>query len=50
VRSAEAIEAESLPTLTAEVARLNHQVAELQHANAMLREALSRVQMRLIPA
>lgn len=46
VPSAEAIGAEHVRTLIAEVDRLHHQVTELQHANATLRDALSRAQMR----
>lgn len=48
VRSAEAIEAEHVTRLLAEVRRLQSQVTELQRANATLREALSRAQTRLI--
>jgi predicted nucleic acid-binding Zn ribbon protein len=47
VRSTDAIEAGLVATLRAEVDRLQRQVTELQHANATLREALSRAQMRL---
>lgn len=50
VRSADAIEAEHLTALLAEVDRLQRQVKELQHANAALREALSRTQTRLLSA
>jgi predicted nucleic acid-binding Zn ribbon protein len=48
VRSAEAIGAECVRELTTEIDRLQHQVTELQDANATLREALSRSQARLI--
>jgi predicted nucleic acid-binding Zn ribbon protein len=48
--SAGAIEAEHVTVLLAEVDRLQHQVAELQEANATLREALSQAQERLITA
>ncbi|MEV0790440.1 DUF2116 family Zn-ribbon domain-containing protein [Kribbella sp. NPDC050459] len=50
VRSAEAIEAEHVAVLLAEVGRLQRQVSELQRANATLREALNRAQTRLISA
>jgi predicted nucleic acid-binding Zn ribbon protein len=50
VRSAEAIEAEHVAVLLAEVVRLQRQVTELQRANAILREALGRAQTRLISA
>jgi predicted nucleic acid-binding Zn ribbon protein len=50
VRSAQAIEAEHVTALLAEVDRLQHQVTELQRANATLREALNRAQTRLISA
>ncbi|WP_133788398.1 DUF2116 family Zn-ribbon domain-containing protein [Kribbella sp. VKM Ac-2571] len=50
VRSAEAIEAEHVTVLLAEVGRLQHQVTELQRANVSLREALSSAQTRLILA
>ena len=50
VRSAEAIEAEHVTVLLAEVDRLHRQVTELQQANATLREALSQSQKRLITA
>jgi predicted nucleic acid-binding Zn ribbon protein len=50
VRSAEAIEAEYITVLLAEVDRLQHQVTELQQANATLREAPSQAQKRLITA
>lgn len=50
VRSAEAIEAEHVTVLLAEVDRLQRQVTELQQANATLRAALSRAQKRLITA
>lgn len=48
VRSAEAIEAERVRELIAEIERLERQVVELQGANATLREAHSRVQLRLV--
>ncbi|MEV0290708.1 DUF2116 family Zn-ribbon domain-containing protein [Kribbella sp. NPDC050820] len=48
VRSAEAIEAEHITGLLAEVDRLQHQVSELQRVNGTLREALRRAQTRLI--
>jgi protein-arginine kinase activator protein McsA len=48
VCSAEAVEAEHVSALLAEVDRLRRQVAELQQANATLREALSHAQRRLI--
>jgi predicted nucleic acid-binding Zn ribbon protein len=48
VRSAEAIEAEHVTVLLAEVDRLRHQVTELQQANATLREALSKAQKAFI--
>jgi hypothetical protein len=47
---AEAIEADHVTVLLAEVDRLQRQVAELQQANATLREALSHAQKRLITA
>ncbi|MER7247003.1 DUF2116 family Zn-ribbon domain-containing protein [Kribbella sp. NPDC000426] len=50
VRSADAIEAEHVTVVLAEVDRLQHQVAELQRANAALREALSRAQACLMAA
>ncbi|MFF0341244.1 hypothetical protein [Kribbella sp. NPDC004875] len=50
VRSAEEFEAETVSVLLAEVDRLQGQVTELQHANATLREALSRAQTRLLSA
>ncbi|WP_433169153.1 hypothetical protein [Kribbella sp. CA-247076] len=48
VRSAEVVEAEQVTVLLAEVDRLQHQVTELQQANAMLRQAFSQAQKRLI--
>ncbi|GAA3111731.1 hypothetical protein GCM10010530_38320 [Kribbella aluminosa] len=48
VLSAEAIEAEHVTVLLAEVDRLRHQVAELQQSNAALREALSEAQKAFI--
>ena len=48
VRSAEAIEAEHVRELMAEIERMERQVVELQGANATLRKALSRVQLRLV--
>lgn len=50
VRSAQAIEAEHVAVLLAEVDRLQRQTTELQHANATLREALSRAQKLLLTA
>ncbi|MFG1909442.1 DUF2116 family Zn-ribbon domain-containing protein [Kribbella sp. NPDC048928] len=50
VRSAEAIEAEHVTLLLAEVDRLQRQITELQQANSTLREALSQAQERLITA
>jgi cell division protein FtsB len=43
----DAIDAGHLAALAAEVDRLERQVAELQQANARLREALSQAQMQL---
>ncbi|MEV4264571.1 DUF2116 family Zn-ribbon domain-containing protein [Kribbella sp. NPDC049584] len=50
VRSAEALEAEHVTLLLTEVVRLQHQVTELQRANANLRDAVRRAQTRLISA
>jgi predicted nucleic acid-binding Zn ribbon protein len=48
VRSAEAIEADHVRELLAEIDRLQRQITELQGANATLRDVLSRTQMRLV--
>jgi predicted nucleic acid-binding Zn ribbon protein len=50
VRAIEARDTEDVIALVAEVDRLQRQVTELQGANAVLREALSRAQMRLVSA